>query len=95
MSTPGLDDPNYAAFAWGRFRRLMLWMVAASLVTTMGGLYVLHMMIGPIPFHMIIATGLGVFFAVLLAALLMGLVFLSAGSGHDEKIRDPFEDLNP
>jgi hypothetical protein len=25
----------------------------------------------------------------------MGLVFLSAGSGHDETIVDPFEDLNP
>jgi hypothetical protein len=95
MSTPGLEDPKYAAFAWGRFRRLMLWMAAASLVATAGGLYVLHRMIGPIPFHMIIATGLGVFFAVLLAALLMGLVFLSAGSGHDDTIRDPFEDLNP
>jgi hypothetical protein len=32
-----------------------------------------------------------VFFSVLLAALLMGLVFLSAGSGHDESVRDPFE----
>ncbi len=95
MVQPGLDDPDYAAFAWSRFRRLMTWMVLASLVATAGGLWLLRAMIGPIPVHMAIATGLGVFFAVLLAAALMGLVFLSAGSGHDETIVDPFEDLNP
>jgi len=27
----------------------------------------------------------------LLASALMGLVFLSSGSGHDESIRDPLE----
>jgi hypothetical protein len=31
----------------------------------------------------------GIFFSVLLAAALMGLVFLSSGSGHDDKIEDP------
>ena len=29
---------------------------------------------------------------VMLGAALMGLVFLSSGSGHDEAIEDPFED---
>jgi hypothetical protein len=95
MANPGLDDPHYAAFAWGRFRKLMIWMVAASSITTVGGLLFLKSMIGPIPIHMAIATGLGVFASVMLAAALMGLVFLSAGSGHDETIVDPFEDLNP
>lgn len=90
-----LDDPAYAAFAWTRYKRLMIWMVGASATATIGGLMLLRAMIGPIPIHMAIATGLGVFFAVLLAAALMGLVFLSAGSGHDDKIHDPFEDLNP
>jgi predicted membrane-bound mannosyltransferase len=91
MTHPNLDDPRYAAFAWGRFRTLLAWMVGASLAATVGGLWILHAMIGPIPFHMAFATALGVFFSVLLAALLMGLVFLSAGSGHDESVRDPFE----
>ena len=95
MPDHDLDDPQYARFAWGRFRRLMLWMVGVSLLATMVGIYVLHQMIGELPIHMIIAAGLGVFFAVLLAALLMGLVFLSAGSGHDDKIADPFKDRNP
>ena len=55
----------------------------------------LHVMIGPIPFHMALATALGVFFSVFLASLLMGLVFLSAGSGHDDAIRDPFNESRP
>jgi hypothetical protein len=90
-----LDDPAYASFAWRRYKRLMMWMAAASTLATIGGLMLLRAMIGPIPIHMAIATGLGVFCAVLLAAALMGLVFLSNGSDHDDKIHDPFEDLNP
>ena len=42
--------------------------------------------------HMIIATSAGVGLSVLLGAALMGLVFLSSGTGHDESIEDPFED---
>lgn len=95
MANDGLDDPRYAAFAWRRFRRVMLWMAAASAITAAGGLLVLQAMLGSIPLNMMIATGVGVFATVMLAALLMGLVFLSAGTGHDETIHDPFEDLNP
>jgi hypothetical protein len=29
----------------------------------------------------------------MLMAALMGLVFLSSGTGHDESIEDPFEDV--
>jgi hypothetical protein len=42
---------------------------------------------------MMIATALGIGGAVLLTAALMGLVFLSSGSGHDESIEDPFADI--
>ena len=48
--------------------------------------------------HMMIATAAGVGLSVMLGAALMGLVFLSSGSGHDESIDDPFKDdpdLNP
>lgn len=95
MTKNGLEDPDYARFAWGRFRKLMIWMVLASTATTIGGLWFLRATIGPVPIHMAIATGLGIFASVMLAAGLMGLVFLSAGTGHDETIVDPFEDLNP
>ena len=45
-----LEDPETAAFAWARYRRIMRFM--------------------------------------LLASALMGLVFLSAGTGHDDSIED-------
>jgi hypothetical protein len=95
MQTPdsALDDPDYAAFAWARYRRLMVWMVLASAVSVVGGLGLLWYLAGPVPWLMMLFAALGIFFSVLLAAALMGLVFLSSGSGHDEAINDPFEDL--
>ena len=87
-----LENPEYAAFAWDRYKRLMWWMTLASTFATVGGLGALWIMAGPIPWLMILFTALGIFFSVLLAAALMGLVFLSAGSGHDEAIIDPFKD---
>lgn len=87
-----LENPEYAAFAWKRYKRLMWWMTLASTLATVGGLGALWIMAGPIPWLMILFTALGIFFSVLLAAALMGLVFLSAGSGHDEAIIDPFKD---
>lgn len=85
-----LENPEYAAYAWGRYRRLMWWMVLASTITMIAGLGALRLMAGPIPWLMVLFTALGIFFSVLLAAALMGLVFLSAGSGHDDVIIDPF-----
>jgi hypothetical protein len=87
-----LDDPEYADFAWDRYRRLMWWMVLASTASVVLGLCGLYLIIGDIPIHMMIATAGGIFFSVLLAAALMGLVFLSSGTGHDDAIDDPFTD---
>ena len=95
MSRQGLDDPDQARFAWARFRKLMICMALVSTVTAGGGLLLLRAMIGPVPFHMAVATGVGTFMSVMLAAALMSLVFLSNGTGHDATIVDPFEDLNP
>lgn len=85
-----LEDPDYAAFAWARYRALMLWMGLASLGSVALGLGALWLLVGPVPIMMMVWTALGIFFSVLLAAALMGLVFLSSGSGHDEVITDPF-----
>jgi hypothetical protein len=41
---------------------------------------------------MYVATAIMVGFAMLLTSALMGLVFLSSGTGHDEAIADPLED---
>lgn len=87
-----LEDPRYATFAWGRYRKLMIWMAAASTVSVILGLGLLRILVGPLPWPMVVATAGGIFFSVLLAAALMGLVFLSSGTGHDEAVTDPFED---
>ena len=47
---------------------------------------------GGIPIHFFIATALGIGLMMLLTSALMGLVFLSSGTGHDESIADPLED---
>lgn len=87
-----LDDPDYSAFAWARYKKLMWWMALASLVATIFCLLLLDHIAGPLTIHMLIATAGGVFFSVMLAAALMGLVFLSSGSGHDDAIDDPFKE---
>lgn len=82
----GLDDPQYAAFAWGRYKRLLGWMALVSALCAGGAVGILWHSIGPLPIHMIIATALGVGLTILMAAALMGLVFLSSGTGHDEAV---------
>lgn len=85
-----LDDPDYARFAWGRFRRILWWMAGFSALTGGGAVALLWRQTGPLPIHMAIATFLGVTCTILMAAALMGLIFLSSGSGHDEAV-DRFE----
>jgi hypothetical protein len=87
-----LEDPEYSAFAWARYKRLMLWMTLASAVAVGIALLFLKWLLGDVPWVMVGFTAGGVFFSVLLAAALMGLVFLSSGSGHDDIIIDPNRD---
>jgi hypothetical protein len=49
---------------------------------------------GPVSLHMLIATALGVGLSVLVAGALMGLIFLSDRSGHDEDaaLGDSYDD---
>ncbi|MFN3459062.1 MAG: hypothetical protein ACK4Z8_15910 [Novosphingobium sp.] len=55
-------------------------------------LYVLYLQIGLVSIHLFIASALGVWLTIMLMAALMGLVFLSSGTGHDESIEDRLED---
>jgi len=89
---PNLSDPDYARYAWGRYRRLMWWMTLVSIAATTIGLGILWQLRGPLPILFLVFTAGGIFFSVLLAAALMGLVFLSSGTGHDEQIQDFSED---
>ena len=87
-----LDDPHTAEFAWARFRRLMKFMVAVTLTVIVAALALLYKVNGFVSIHFYIATALGIGFAMLLMSVLMGLVFLSSGAGHDEAVRDWDED---
>ena len=87
-----LDDPDYSGFAWSRYWRLMRWMSAFTIVVTAIVLSVFYSQYGMISIHFYIATAGGIAVMLLLATSLMGLVFLSSGSGHDESIEDPFEE---
>lgn len=87
-----LDDPGNAAFAWARYRRLMRWMGGVTLAVVLVCLAILYRSDGFVSIHLFIAAGLGIGAAMMLMAALMGLVFLSNGTGHDDSIVDPFED---
>lgn len=83
-----LDDPRNAAHAWRRYRRLMWWMFGMTTVVVTLALTLIYRQVGMVSAHFFIATGLGIAFAMLLMSALMGLVFLSSGTGHDESVSD-------
>lgn len=88
-----LDNENTSKVAWARYRRLMRGMALVSFIAVVGALGWLRLTMGDaLTIHMMIATAAGVGLSVMLGAALMGLVFLSSGSGHDEAIDDPFKD---
>lgn len=83
-----LDDPQVAAYAWARYKRLMRWMMLVTLTMVVGAVVVLYRENGFVSIHFYIATALGISFAMLLTSALMGLVFLSHGTGHDQALSD-------
>ncbi len=87
-----LDDPDRAGFAWARYKRLMKLMGGVTAVVVAVCLVLLYRSEGFVSIHLFIAAALGIGAAMMLMAALMGLVFLSSGTGHDESIVDPLED---
>lgn len=87
-----LDDPAKAAHAWARYRRIMGWMMTLTVGLVIAAVVILYRSNGMVSIHFYIATALGVGFTMLLASALMGLVFLSSGTGHDESVIDPGDD---
>lgn len=87
-----LDDPENAAFAWARYRRIMRgmgWVTLGVVIATLGFLFWQN---GFVSISFFVATALGVGGMMMLTAALMGLVFLSSGTGHDAAVVDPFAD---
>jgi len=85
-SKPSLGDADYAQFAWARYRRIMKWMLIPATAAAFTALAWMHYYGGGLTIAVAIATTLGVGLTVLMAAALMGLVFLSSGSGHDDDV---------
>jgi uncharacterized membrane protein len=84
----GLDDAAHAAHAWARFRRMLLGMGAAAMAFALAVIAYLWWANGPLPWLFIGLTVFGIWATIMMAALLMGLMFLSSGTGHDHSIED-------
>ncbi|MEO1043837.1 MAG: hypothetical protein AAFX04_00175 [Pseudomonadota bacterium] len=81
-----LDDPEVAAHAWARYWRIMRFMALLTLICVVIALAILFAQYGFVSIHLYIAASLGIGATMLVTAALMGLVFLSSGTGHDEAI---------
>lgn len=87
-----LDNPENAAHAWARYRRIMKLLLAVTVATVVVALVLLFAFNGMVSVHFYIAVALGISFTMLLGGGLMGLVFLSNGTGHDESVDNRLPD---
>lgn len=86
-----LDDPEAAAFAWARYRRIM----RSMFLLTVGIVAIAMALLWKfedVSVHFYIAAALGIGFTMLLASALMGLMFLSSGTGHDDSVDNNLPD---
>jgi uncharacterized protein (DUF2062 family) len=81
-----LDDPVNAAHAWARYRRIMKLLLAVTALVVAFAMGLLFAYNGMISVHFYIAVALGISLTMLLGGGLMGLAFLSNGTGHDESV---------
>jgi len=79
-------EPLAAPGHWRRFRRLMGVMFGLAVLAIALALALLHAQGVVFHLHFVIALGLGIGVSLMLAGALMGLVFISASSGHDEEV---------
>jgi RsiW-degrading membrane proteinase PrsW (M82 family) len=81
----GKPDYGRAAAAWKRYWAIMRWMALLSVVTILLSLIYLKRSGEPMPIQMAIATIAGVGLTMLVGTGLMGLLFVSNRSGHDDE----------
>src|SRR4051812_36566268 len=87
-----LDEPEASAHAWARYRRVLRWMALLTLTVLAVALAVLYAVGALVSIHFVIASILGIGVTMMLMAALMGLIFLSSGTGHDESVADPLNE---
>jgi len=81
-----LDDAEISAHAFARYWRMMRVVAIATTAVIVVVLTGFFWKFGPISIHFYIATGLGIGLSMVLAGALMGLAFLSSGTGHDKAV---------
>lgn len=81
-----LDDPPTAQFAWSRWRRMMALTAGITALTVGASFAWFGTGDEPLSIHFYIALALGIGAMMLLTGALMGLVFLSNGTGHDDAV---------
>ena len=86
VSKSPLDDPENAAYAWARYRRIMRFMFLLTVGVVLIAIALLYKFNGAVSIHFYISVALGIGFTMLLTSALMGLVFLSNGTGHDASV---------
>jgi hypothetical protein len=87
-----LEDKRLAAHAWRRFRRMLRLVAAITVVVIAAAMAFIYSQNGLESVHLYIAAALGIAGSMLLTGALMGLLFLSSGTGHDEAVEDPTPD---
>jgi hypothetical protein len=87
-----LEDPPRADFAWARWKRMMQLMAAMTAATVVAILTYMWASGTAMSVHFYIAVGFGVGASMMLMGALMGLVFMSNGTGHDASVVDPLDD---
>ena len=85
---PDSDNPDRTRLAWARYRRIFAIVAAVAILSAIIAIVALYIAIGEFQLHASIAMAIGIGLSVLLGGALMGLIFLSSGSGHDERSRD-------
>lgn len=85
---PDLDNSAYARLAWRRYRRIFGFVAALALASAILAVVALYIAVGEFQLHASIAMAIGIGLSILLGGALMGLVFMSSGTGHDERSRD-------
>ena len=81
---PILPKAEAPALAWSRYKRMMKWMALASAIAAALAVAYLKATSETMPWPMVLATIAGVGLSVMLGTALMGLVFLSDRTGHDD-----------
>ncbi|WP_299195806.1 hypothetical protein [uncultured Erythrobacter sp.] len=89
-----LDDPANAAHAWARYRKIMRLLMFVTMATVTIAIGLLYAYNGAVSVHYYIAAALGIAFTMLLGGGLMGLAFLSNGTGHDESVDNKLPDAD-